>query len=99
MSTDSVANRERERGRERGGGRERERPGTSKLKKLASAGENNDSNLSLTQNGQLISLLHQTSTSLGESHLPASHILDLGHLNLSPTHLSQLSDSPKSLSI
>ena len=60
---------------------------TAVLKQLASAGEDDESDLSITQHRELIGLLHQPSSSLRECHLPSRRVLDPLDLNLSASHL------------
>lgn len=62
-------------------------PWISKFKEFPSVGKNNNSNFSLTQNSQFISLLEQARPPLWEGDLSAIDILDLFNLNLAPTHL------------
>ena len=69
-----------------GGQREREPAGAGELIKLAAARENNESNFSITENGEFISFLHQTISSLGESHLSINLVFDSLQLHFSSPH-------------
>ncbi len=57
-----------------------------KFKQLPGAGEYNESHFCIAQNRQLVCLLQQTPTSLGECHLPARWILNLLNLYFPATH-------------
>lgn len=63
-------------------------PRTGELIELASIREDYDSNFSITEDGELLSLLEQPRTSFGECNLPAVCILDPLYLNLPPPHFS-----------
>lgn len=57
------------------------------LKELAFGGENNQGNISITQNGDLICFLQQSRASLRESDLPADLVFDPFQLNPTSSHL------------
>lgn len=58
------------------------------LKELSSRRENNESNISITKNWKLFSLLQKPSPSLWKSHLPRRYIINLLYLNLLSCHFS-----------
>lgn len=66
------------------------------LRELSSAGEHDERNLSITENGEFSSFLENTTSSLWVSHLPVGWVFYPLYLNLSTTHFSSLS-SPEYL--
>ena len=62
-------------------------PGASVFKEPARRGENNESNLSITQHRKLVSFLEDPSPPLGEGHLPRCNVVNLLDLDLLPHHL------------
>jgi hypothetical protein len=49
-------------------------------------GENENSNFSITQHRELLSLLKETRSALAEGNLPVYRVLNTFHLNLSTSH-------------
>lgn len=66
--------------------KKKKEPWTWKLIKLAGAGEDNDTNICITQNWQLLSLFQQPITPLWEGHLPAVQVLNFLDLNFASPH-------------
>lgn len=57
------------------------------LKELASVGEDDEGNLSIAEDRDLASFLHQTTSPFRERHLSADLILDPTNLNPTSPHL------------
>lgn len=64
---------------------------TAKLVQLSSIGENDESNLSITKNGKLISFLQKAISSLCKGHLPVDLVLYPLQLNPTSSHFLLLS--------
>lgn len=64
-------------------------PDAGEIVNLAGAGEDDKSNLGVTENRKLFSLLDQTVSSLRESDLTTVDILNLLNLNPSSPHISE----------
>jgi hypothetical protein len=62
-------------------------PWAGKLKELSGGWEDDESNLSITQNRKLFSFLQKPSSSLGKGNLPRRHVVDLLDLDLLPRHI------------
>jgi len=60
---------------------------TAELIELATVGEDNESNLSITEDREFISLLEQPIPPLCKCHLTVYLVLNPLQLNLSPTHI------------
>lgn len=69
-------------------------PRTRKLKKLASVWEDNNGNLSITQNSQFLSFFEQPSSSFRECNLPTVCVFDPFYLYLASAHFYFSSISP-----
>lgn len=72
--------------REKRGGK----PGAGEIVEPAGAGEDDDTNLSITENRKLLGFLQQAVPSLGESHLTTRRVIDPLYRDLSPSHFSPL---------
>lgn len=68
-------------------------PGACEIVKLAGAGEDDDSDLSIAQDREFLGFLQQSIPPLRKRNLPARWIVDPSYHNLSPSHLSP----PKSI--
>lgn len=64
--------------------------GARELKKLAAVGEDDESDLSVAEHGELVSLLEEAIPPLGERHLPVDLVLDPLQLQPSSLHPSLL---------
>lgn len=62
-------------------------PRTTKLIKLATAGEDDKCNLSITKNREFISFLKKAISPFRKGHLPIDLVLNPLEFNSSPTHL------------
>lgn len=60
---------------------------TAELIELATVGEDNEGNLSITEDREFISLLEQTIPPLCKCHLTVYLVLNPLQLHLSPTHV------------
>ena len=60
------------------------------LRELSGGREDDETDVSITENRELTSLLDKTISSLGEGHLPRCLILYLLYLDLPSSHLSPL---------
>lgn len=56
------------------------------LEEFASGREDNEGNISITENREFLSLFEQPSASLRERYLPRRGVIDLLYLNLLPRH-------------
>lgn len=61
-------------------------PRAGKFVELAGAGENDDSDIGVTQNGEFLGLLEQPSTTFGERDLTAVEVVDPLNLNFTSAH-------------
>lgn len=75
-------------GREGGQGAEGLVPCVREVVEASGAGEDHDANLSVAENGKLLSLLQKPVAALGEGHLPAGRVVDPADHNLPPPHSS-----------
>lgn len=64
-------------------------PGAAELVELAAAGEDDERDLGVAENGQLVGLLEEAVAALGEGDLPVDLVLDALQLNSSPPHLAR----------
>jgi hypothetical protein len=64
------------------------------LIEAASAGEDDQSDLNVTEDGELVRLLQQPVPTLAEGHLAARRVLDPLDLNLTPPHPHARSHRP-----
>ncbi|GLT38864.1 hypothetical protein SLA2020_130820 [Shorea laevis] len=60
--------------------------GTRELVGLAAAGEDDDGDINVTENGELASFLDQSGAAFGEGDLTATLVFDSLHLHLPPPH-------------
>ena len=65
------------------------KPGAGVIIKSAGAGEDDEADFGVAQDGELLGLLHQTIPPLGEGHLPAGGVVDPLDHDLPSHHVSQ----------
>lgn len=67
--------------------RERDIPVGGQFIEFSVVGENENTDIGITENGELLGLLKEPSSALTKGNLPVHRILNSLHLNLSTSHL------------